>query len=452
MAKELHAQEGSYLKMILLGFISPQLAGDEAVKLGFGNKWTSVVDRDGNSGMVEVNAYGKPLKGVKADGSSMTQTELVAYASGGGKKDLDIVGGTYVSDTLTDKDGRPLVGRVVSDKRTGQSYIQTDQGRMPMAGFRPQSSQGSLADQRTRLIQEMNIKLQGKTEEEKMAITREYNSKLVGQNLQPVQPYEVNLAAPQIATGAPAKPSAPTATTTGAPTTAIQPPAGGAPAVPGTATTTGARPTMTDLKAAETRTTEEAQEVGTDIGKLKVNQGKSERQADYLITKMDELVKHKGFETSVGAQGPSYLFGALDKPLPPQLGGGPARDWQNRAREILGGAFIQGIESMKGFGTLTDAEGKAAQGAIQRLGYIDPKTNLPVITATEEEFRAAVKDFQEIIQRNVDGNRAKIGQKPKYGTPPESEGAGQQGGGAEDPASKARAELERRRKKQGQGQ
>lgn len=75
---------------------------------------------------------------------------------------------------------------------------------------------------------------------------------------------------------------------------------------------------------------------------------------------------------------------------------------------------------------------------------------MPVITATEEEFRAAVKDFQEIIQRNVDGNRAKIGQKPKYGTPPESEGAGQQGGGAEDPASKARAELERRRKKQGQ--
>ena len=170
---------------------------------------------------------------------------------------------------------------------------------------------------------------------------------------------------------------------------------------------------------------EEAEKVGQDIGTIRTNQGKAERQADYLITKMNELLGHPGFETSVGAQGASYLFGLLDKPLPPQLGGGDARDWQNRAREIIGGGFVQAIEALKGFGALSDAEGKAAAAAIQRLGYMDPKTNLPVITATEAEFKAAVRDFQEVIQRNIDGNRAKLGQPPKYGTPPASETSGQ---------------------------
>ena len=461
MAKELQNKEGSWVKMILLGFLSPQLAGEEAMKLGFGNKDRTVYDADGNVGVITFRADGKPLNGIKADGTPMSQRELIVYA-GGGQRQLDIVGGTYVNDTTGE------VGRVVTDKKTGQSFIQTDTGRKPMSGFRPQASTGTLANMRERMIQEINLKLQGKTAEEQMAILRPYNQQLVASKYAPIDPSEVGIKAPQISgaqTAPTAQPPAPPAPATAAAPVApgAQPPApatAAAPVAPGgvpTAPATGARPTGPELEAraaaAKTGAVTEARETAEDIAKVRASQGKAERQADYLITKMDELVKHPGFETSVGAQGATYLFGALDKPLPPQLGGGPARDWQNRAREVIGGGFVQAIEALKGFGALSDAEGKSAAAAIQRLGYMDPKTNLPVVTATEAEFRAAVKDFQEVIQRNIDGNRVKLGQKPKYGTPPESiqnaPTAPVAPQAIESPADKARAELERRRKNQG---
>lgn len=219
IAKTLQSQEGSWLKMILLGFISPQLAGLEAVKLGFGNVDRPVQDVNGKNYMVTYNALGTPLKGFTADGKELTQEELINVTAGGQRK-LDIVGGTYVNDSTGE------VGRVITDQKTGTSYVQTAGGRKPLEGFRPQSSAGTLADQRARLIQELNLKLQGKTQEEKMAITRDYNSKLVGAGYQPVQPYEVNLQAPQIA--------APTAQPVAAPVAAgAVPPAAAQPTAQG---------------------------------------------------------------------------------------------------------------------------------------------------------------------------------------------------------------------------
>lgn len=154
IATELQKQDGSWLKMILLGFLSPQLAGEEAVKLGFGNKWTSVQDEKGNSALLQVNAKGMPLQGIGANNQPLTQDELVKFASGGARK-LDIVGGTYVNDTTG------AVGRVITDQKTGNSYIQTDAGRQPMAGFRPQSSTGTLDMQKVQQIQKQNVDLAG---------------------------------------------------------------------------------------------------------------------------------------------------------------------------------------------------------------------------------------------------------------------------------------------------
>ena len=90
IAKTLQSQEGSWAKMILLGFISPQLAGEEAIKLGFGNKWAPAQDAQGNAGLIEYNAKGLPLKGTKADGTAMTSNELTAFASQGVGKAADV--------------------------------------------------------------------------------------------------------------------------------------------------------------------------------------------------------------------------------------------------------------------------------------------------------------------------------------------------------------------------
>jgi hypothetical protein len=152
--------------MILLGFLNPEAAGAEAVKLGLApTKWsqTSYTDKEGNQVAVEIKTRsdGKVLGGAKLDGTPLTAEELNLAGGALGSK-LNIVGGTYVSDTLKDKNGNSLVGRVISDEKTGRSYIQTDEGRKPMAGFRPQSSSGSLEQQGTTQLQKLRNDLQFK--------------------------------------------------------------------------------------------------------------------------------------------------------------------------------------------------------------------------------------------------------------------------------------------------
>lgn len=74
-------EEGSWLKFLLLGFVSPQLAGAEAIKLGIApTKWEGAVitDKDGNDIGVEVQrrADGKILGGTRSDGTKLTTDEL----------------------------------------------------------------------------------------------------------------------------------------------------------------------------------------------------------------------------------------------------------------------------------------------------------------------------------------------------------------------------------------
>jgi hypothetical protein len=105
MAQELKNDEGSWVKMLLLSFISPDLAGMEATKLGLFNKTTTVRDAEGNVGMVTVRADGKPVSGIKADGTTMSQRELLTFTAGGalGK-------------------GTSLSAEVYVDSKTGQRY------------------------------------------------------------------------------------------------------------------------------------------------------------------------------------------------------------------------------------------------------------------------------------------------------------------------------------------
>ena len=153
-----------------------------------------------------------------------------------------------------------------------------------------------------------------------------------------------------------------------------------------------------------------AEVAGKDIGTIRANQGKSEANADYLITKVDQLLTHPGFEVSVGSQlGPSMGFGLFKEPVR----GTDAAGWFARFKEVQGQSFLQAIEHLRGMGALSNLEGETATKAIQRMN----------VSMSEDEFKAAAKDFQEIIQRGIDRNRVKLGQEPKYGTKPASETA-----------------------------
>jgi hypothetical protein len=133
IADELKNQEGSWVKMILLGFLSPQLAGEEAVKLGFGNKWVSATDDKGNTGLIQVNAKGMPLKGITADNKTMSQEEVARFGAGG-------VGALKAAE-LPSVHGTPVVnaagegGMRMYDPRTRQAYVQVGKERRPDQGW-----------------------------------------------------------------------------------------------------------------------------------------------------------------------------------------------------------------------------------------------------------------------------------------------------------------------------
>jgi hypothetical protein len=454
--------EGNWGKAIMYGLLGMEnSARDEAAKLGVGAKWQTQQVYDEKTGttsnvLYKVRADGLPIEGYNAEtGKSLSSKELSSLS--GGTQKLNIVGGSYVND----KTGE--VGRMVTDEKTGRTYVQTDTGRKPMAGFRPQSSTGTLEDMRGRAIQDLNIKLAGKTMEEKLAILRPYNQQLAAQGIQPVQPSEIGLQTQQVPQNLNQRPQAlpaqqapaQQAPAQQAPT--IQPqaqalPGGGvkltppqrvpleqqatvapgpspfsgvnpqlqatagpsmpvAPITPTAGAGLGGRPTGADIEAQKTKQKEAAQEEGVDLGKLKVNQGKAETNADYLINKMDELVTHPGFSFSVGVAnvGSVPLPGAGK--IAGMIEGTDTSDWAARFNEIKGQSFLQAVENLRGMGSLSNQEGDAATKAIQRMST----------SQSEKEFKAAATDFKEIIQRGIDRNREKLGQPAKYGTPSETE-------------------------------
>jgi hypothetical protein len=152
IAQTLTSQDGSWLKMILLGFISPQMAGEEAIKLGFGNKTAPVTDQAGHTGLVQFNAKGDPLQGTKSNGEPMTREELYAYSSMGPA--------TTAAHNMPAVHGAPVVnakgenGLMIYDPRTRQSYVQVGNEKRSPAGWitmaqNPEAAQNKAAAQAT---------------------------------------------------------------------------------------------------------------------------------------------------------------------------------------------------------------------------------------------------------------------------------------------------------------
>ena len=145
--------EGSYIKAYLYQRLGlTKLAQDEQEKLSPTTRWERVLTQDNKPALVKVDRRGLPIEGYSQEGR-LTDQQLIGINAG---RQLDIVGGTYVND----RTGQ--VGRVITDKKTGQSYIQTDTGAVPMTGFRPQASTGTLTDMATRQYQQARIEFETK--------------------------------------------------------------------------------------------------------------------------------------------------------------------------------------------------------------------------------------------------------------------------------------------------
>lgn len=105
----------------------------------------------------------------------------------------------------------------------------------------------------------------------------------------------------------------------------------------------------------------------------------------------DELLKHPGFSQAVGK---SSMLGIQKIP------GTEGKDFMNRLDQLKGGAFLEAFNTLKGGGQITEIEGKKATDAIARMDN----------ATSEEEFKSAVKDYQDVIRKGM--NRAKMKAKP----------------------------------------
>jgi len=423
-------EEGSAVKLWMYKMLRMDgHAAEESDKLGFGRE-VAVMGADNKAYLIKIGESGKPLSGYSADTQKdLTQDELIKVAAGAtAQKGTEVEAGTYMDPT-----GKISGNWVLERKPGGSQYRQVGTGKIATEeqanSLRKTSVAGTLSDQ----LASQRQKLQEQTRFLAPKAALEFYGKFDAENgTRFAEDYKTQnpqyftpegTLKPGVAQGGAIPPTPLPAGTAGA----TQAPAGGSvapgqlPAAPAVAqkpvVTQSPADIVSEREAGRTKAKEEAEITGKDIGTIRANQGKAEANADYLVTKINELVAHPGFETSVGRKGLSYGFGLTKEPI---LEGTDASDWQARFKEVGGQSFLQAIENLRGMGALSNLEGETATKAIQRMST----------SQSEKEFKTAAQDFNNIITRGIDRNRVKLGQAPKFGTKPESEIASGGGGAA----------------------
>lgn len=137
-----------------------------------------------------------------------------------------------------------------------------------------------------------------------------------------------------------------------------------------------------DAKRREARATI----IGQGSAKAELNLPQLENSAKMAIDQVSGLLKHPGFQATVGA--PNPFKGGLGFGTVPWS---PARDFQNELTKAMGGVFMQAREGLKGAGQVTDFEGKKAEQALAAMN-----------TATSEQaFKKAAQDYANAIANGV---------------------------------------------------
>ena len=428
-------EEGSLLKAIVFGYSGAQdLARNELNKLGYGGKWESTTDENGNRAIIKYRQDGIPMEGFDESGTKLTSAQLAAFGAEGGTGKWT-TSGTFFQTP----DGQIL--RAQSNERGRSRYVDASTGavyrgptnnlmKLEEAGQYRKMDYGLVTDLKKKHganvleAEKEFVALNGpfRTDSERQAFRDAYG---FSQAMPPTPTPSTQMAPPAGGAAAPVAPTqAPAAAPAAQPMSQQTAPVGG-PVAPGqapalSATAPQLNPVVSrgnvNVPLEEQRRRAagakiETEEGAKDVAEYRAKKGRVEDNADYLITKVEELVEHPGMSTSVGAKGPSYLFGLKTEPLPPQLGGGDARDFMNRLGEIEGQAFLQAYEVLRGGGQISNVEGERATRAIVRM-----KT-----AATEKEFKSAAQDFIGIIKRGVDRGRKKLGEEPVYGEAPASQ-------------------------------
>ena len=430
IAKELQNQEGSWLKMILLGFISPQLAGEEAIKLGFGNKWVQGYNDKGESALMQVNAKGLPLKGYTADGNAIATNDLAAWMTGGK------AGGTKADVSTQDVERNGQAGRVITQHMpNGMTKTMVESGGKLFpydTSWKPRSIATSQAKADYALITDLKKKHGTNVlDAEKDYVTLNGPFKSAEERQEFRRVYGFDLAQPaaggQVQT-APAG-QAPTA---GAPVTAVQPPAQAAPAAvagPAPAGAPAATTSNINVPLQAQRDAAEARKAG---------------QKEIITEAAKEVAKSADTQNLLnGIKKATDIIDSGNHNIGSVMSAGVGR---GPIAQAIGSQFE--TKDARNTKTVMDTVQKLATEGLKALGSNPSTADLQFWTRFKPDASSDPEFVKEWIESRSEDLKRKLGYAEK-----QVEKGGQAGVSPEvttestlSPADKARAELERRRK------
>lgn len=120
--------------------------------------------------------------------------------------------------------------------------------------------------------------------------------------------------------------------------------------------------------------------IGDEIAKAQKNYPQNVAAGQQILKTISDIEKDPALWSSVGS------YGAI-----PSFPGSPGANFNAKAAQLKGQTFLQAYNQLKGGGAITDIEGAKGENAIARLDKAQ----------SEKEYRAALKDFREVIQKGI---------------------------------------------------
>jgi hypothetical protein len=227
------------------------MAGEEAMKLGFGNRWITDYDANGNKVLVERNAAGKPLRGFDSEGNELPSNQLVAFGGGDGKRHVSR------SENMIDPDSGQVVNKMVMSDGTERYQV----------GGKPYTGNKNALVPESRFTEAENRRVNTAIEALRRSVpnpTQEQIQQALIQARVPNRRIELEMGLPEGSLGAGTGRSTVGAPTGGAPT-------GGAP--------TGGAPTVTTARPAAVQITPETQPQPPSLRPIRPGERKEEYDA-----------------------------------------------------------------------------------------------------------------------------------------------------------------------------
>lgn len=128
--------------------------------------------------------------------------------------------------------------------------------------------------------------------------------------------------------------------------------------------------------------------LGKERGEVAATLPAVEAASQRAIDTVQAIRNHPGKRWGVGAAG-----------ILPGIPGTQQRGFVTLVDQAKGQAFLEAFNSLRGGGQITEAEGRKATDALARLDRAQ----------TQEDFDAALRDYEEVIRNGLEAARRKAG-------------------------------------------